>query len=159
MRLSSSNMSAGALAFWALATVEFQHPTSVCNSLMSSAAPLPSAEVRTITPKLRGLMLSMSWRRRNFSAVLLIFCDTEILSLKGMSTINRPVNVISVVRRGPFDEMGSLTICTSSSWPCVRVSATVPSLSMSGRSFIFSMAGTRRRSSPRSWERYALYEA
>ena len=147
MRLSSSNMSDGTGAFWALSRALFQQPSRVLSSLLSSAAPLPSADVRTMTPKFFGLMLSISRRSLTFSSVDFIFCDIEILSLKGISTIKRPVNVISVVRRGPFDDMGSLTICTSSSRPASRRSTIEPCLSMSGRIFIFSRTGSFWRSS------------
>ena len=87
MRLSSSKMSDGTGAVRALATVSSQLLSSVCNSWLSSATDLPSAEVRMITPKFLGLMLSIRCRKRSFSPVVLIFCDMEILSLKGMSTM------------------------------------------------------------------------
>ena len=74
-------------------------------------------DVRIIIPKFLGRMLSTSCRRRSFSSVVFIFAETEILSPKGMSTMYRPVNVISVVSRGPLDDIGSLTICTRSSCP------------------------------------------
>ena len=94
----------------ALASVSSQHLSSVFSSLLSSATFLPSAEVRMIMPKFLGLIASSMRRRRSFSSVVFIFWDIEILSPNGMRTIYRPVKVISVVRRGPFDEMGSLTI-------------------------------------------------
>ena len=142
MRLSSSKMSEGTGAVRALATVSFHDCRRVCSSWLSSATDFPSAEVRMITPKFFGLMLSTRWRRRSFSAVVLIFWEIEILSLNGMSTMYRPVKAISVVRRGPFDEMGSFTICTISSRPAVSWSVMVPCLSMSGSSFMREMSGS-----------------
>ena len=65
------------------------------------------------------------------------FLGTEILSQKGIRTRYRPVREISVVSRGPFDDMGSLTICTSSSCPGESTSAIAPCLSISGRRFFF----------------------
>lgn len=150
MRLSSSKISSGAVACCAFFIVSSQHPMSVLSSLQSSAAPLPSADVRTITPKFFGFIDAMSCRRRSFSSVLLIFWDIEILSVNGIRTMYRPVNAISVVSLGPFDEIGSLTICTSSCWPGASVSVTEPCLSMSGRSFIFERLGMRFVSPSRS---------
>ena len=43
--------------------------------------------------------------------------DTETLSLKGISTIFRPANESSPLRRGPLVDIGSLAICTSISEP------------------------------------------
>ena len=83
-------------------------------------------------PKFLGFMLSMSLRNRVFSAWSFIFCDTEMRSLKGVSTMKRPVKVISVVSRGPLVEMGSLAICTRISCPCSSTSLTVPCLFVSG---------------------------
>ncbi len=150
MRLSSSKISDGTCAVRALATVSSQHLRRVCISWLSSATDFPSAEVRMITPKFFGRMLSTRWRRRSFSAVVLIFWEMEILVENGIRTRYRPVNEISVVRRGPFDEIGSLTICTISSRPHVSWSVTVPCLSMSGSSFIFWTWGMGALGSSRS---------
>ena len=139
--LSSSYTRAGGVVYCSFATLSSQHLTSTFISALSSAARLFSAEVRMITPKLWGLMLSTSLRRRIFSAEFLIFCDTEILLLKGMSTIKRPVKVISVVSRGPLVEMGSFTICTSNCCPCWSTSDTDPCLSMSGFNLNFDNEG------------------
>ena len=86
----------------------------------------------------------MIWRKRYFSSDDLIFCDTEILLLKGMRTIKRPVKEISVVSRGPFDEIGSLATCTISFLPRERTSVIVPCLSMSGSVVALEMFGTCR---------------
>ena len=50
-----------------------------------------------------------------------------------MSTRYLPAKDSSEVRRGPLVEMGSLTICTTTSCPTFRVLDTVPSFSRSGR--------------------------
>ncbi len=140
--LSSSKMSAGAVAFCALATVSSQHWRSVFISWLSSATLFPSADVRMITLKFFGLMLSINWRSLSFSSVVLIFCEIEILSPNGISTRYLPVRVISVVSLGPLEDMGSLTICTISSCPGLSKFVMVPCLSMSGSSFILDTEGT-----------------
>ena len=63
-----------------------------------------------MTLKFFGLMLMISWRRRERSAFDLILVETDTLSEKGMSTMKRPANESSEVNRGPFVEMGSLAI-------------------------------------------------
>ncbi len=137
MRLSSSKTRAGALTFCALARASSQHFMSALSSVLSSATFLPSAEVLTIMPKFFGFILPRSCRRRVRSSPDFIFWETEILSQKGIRTRYRPVREISVVSRGPFDDMGSLTICTSSSCPGESTSAIAPCLSISGRRFFF----------------------
>ena len=97
--------------------------------------------MRTMTPKFLGLMLMSSCLRRARSALDLIFCDTETLSLKGMRTRYLPAKDSSEVSRGPFVEMGSLTICTTTSCPTFSVLATVPSFSRSGRMEALVMEG------------------
>ena len=50
----------------------------------------------------------------------LIFDETDTLSPKGISTRYLPANDSSVVSLGPFVEIGSLTICTTTSCPTSR---------------------------------------
>ena len=102
------------------------------SSPSSSATRFPSATVRTITPKFFGLMLINNCLRRARSSLDLIFCETETLSLKGINTRYLPANESSEVNLGPLVEIGSFTICTTTSCPTFNVLATVPSLSRSG---------------------------
>ena len=112
------------------------------SSPSSSATRFPSATVRTITPKFFGLILISNCLRRARSSLDLIFCDTETLSLKGISTRYLPANEISEVRRGPLVEIGSLTICTTTSCPTLSVLATVPSFSRSGSMVALVICGS-----------------
>ena len=73
---------------------------------------LPSATVRTITPKPFGLMDCSNRLRRSFSSLDSIFCEIETRSEKGTRTINLPANESSELIRGPFVDIGSFTICT-----------------------------------------------
>ncbi len=81
-----------------------------------SSAEAPSAAVRTITPPFftsspltmsRSLIRSASSSRR----------ETPRPSPLGTKTTKRPGSEISVVRRAPFDFIGSLTAWTRTSWP------------------------------------------
>ena len=87
VRLVSSYTNAGSLgAFCTLVIVSSQCLSKTLSSASSSATLLPSATVRTITPKFFGLMLCNNCFRRARSSLDLIFCDTETLSLKGINT-------------------------------------------------------------------------
>ncbi len=73
----------------------------------------PSAAVRTITPKLGGLMASTIFCNRFLSPMNVSFLDTATILLKGVITMNRSGRDISQLSLGPLEEMGSLRICTS----------------------------------------------
>ena len=76
----------GAETRFSFSVMSAQLAISCRRSLSSSATLLPSATVRTITPKFCGLMLCIRRRRRLRSSEPLIFCDIDILLLKGVST-------------------------------------------------------------------------
>ena len=67
-----------------------------------------------ITPNPLGLILFTSLISLSFSSLLAIFWDTETLSEKGTMTRKRPAMESSELILGPFVDMGSFTICTSS---------------------------------------------
>ena len=98
-----------------------QRWVNIFSSESSSATLFPSATVRTMTPQFLGLMLWISCLSLALSSPLLIFDETETLSPKGIRTRKRPAKLSSPVRRGPFVEIGSLTICTRTSCPTVSV--------------------------------------
>ncbi len=81
-----------------------------------SSADAPSAAVRTITPPFETssfLMISLSRMRSSSGSRR----ETPSPSPCGTNTTKRPGSEISVVSRAPFVFIGSLTACTSSSWP------------------------------------------
>ena len=120
------------MAFCTLTIASSQCFNRTLSSPSSSATRLPSATVRTMTPKFLGLMLISSCLRRARSSLDLIFCDTETLSLKGINTRYLPAKESSEVSLGPLVEIGSFTICTTTSCPTLSVLDTVPSFSRSG---------------------------
>ena len=140
VRLVSSYTSDGNLvAFWTFVMVSSQCFSNTFSSASSSATRLPSATVRTITPKFLGLILCNNCFKRARSSLDLIFWETETLSLNGIKTRYRPAKDSSHVSRGPFVEIGSFTICTITSCPCCSTVEIVPSLSMSGMMEAFDM--------------------
>ena len=72
-----------------------------------SLTDLPSATVRTITPKFFGLIFCINSFNLFFSSKFLSFDETEILSEKGISTKYLPAKLISVVILGPLALIGS----------------------------------------------------
>ena len=69
--------------------------------------------------------------RRSFSPFASIFCETETRSEKGTRTINLPARESSELILGPLVDIGSFTTCTKIDWFGLRMSKTVPSLSIS----------------------------
>ncbi len=112
-----------------------------------SSAEAPSAAVRMITPPFfTSSPLRMSRRRvRSASSSRR---ETPRPSPLGTNTTKRPGSEISVVRRAPFDFIGSLTAWTSTSWPrlsrswilrpCERPSSSGPTTSSTYRNPFFS---------------------
>ena len=81
-----------------------------------SSGEAPSAAVRMITPPFfTSRRLRMSRRRMRSSSSSRR--ETPSPSPCGTKTTNRPGSEISVVRRAPFDFIGSLTAWTMTSWP------------------------------------------
>ena len=134
-------MSAGAFTLVILGMFSSQRFSNVFNSWSSSATRFPSEEVRTITLKFFGLILWMSWRRRARSSLDLIFVETDTLSANGISTMYLPAKESSEVSLGPFVEIGSLAICTSTSCPTLSTLLMLPSFSISGSNCILEIVG------------------
>ena len=91
----------------------FQIASKLNKSWCNSAVLLPSAAVRTITPKFFGRMASTILWSLFLSSDEWIFLDTATISLKGVSTTNRPGNDSSQLNLGPFAAIGSFKICTN----------------------------------------------
>ena len=108
-----------------------QWPYKFCRSLSSSATFLSLATVLTITPKPFGLILWTSLFNLLFSSLLSIFCEIEILLEKGTRTRKRPAKDSSELILGPFVEIGSFMICTSTDWLGLMTLEILPSLSIS----------------------------
>ena len=101
-------------------------------SCFNSGSRLPSATVLIIIPKPFGFNLVTSCLSLARSLSDLIFVLTLTFSEKGIITRKRPAKVISQVSRGPFVEIGSLTICTRTSSPFLTVFCIFPSFSVAG---------------------------
>ena len=84
--LSSDNTFVGPVMRLRLSVSDTHWSMSWRKSASSSATSLPSAMVRTMTPKLAGLMLWMRRRKRPRSSEPLIFCEMDIRLMKGVST-------------------------------------------------------------------------
>ena len=129
----SSKISCGRFCvFCTLMSASSQRFMRILSSASSSATLLPSATVRTMTPQFLGLMLLMSCLSLARSSPLFILVDTDTLSPKGIRTRYLPAKLNSPVSRGPFVDIGSLTICTNTSSPTVSVFCTLPSFLRSG---------------------------
>ena len=128
----SLNILAGATAFfkfdWIILHVSVSMERSSCNS----AVFLPSAAVRTITPKFFGLMASTIFCRRLRSSEEWIFLETATISLKGVITTKRPGKDISQLKRGPLAAIGSFKICTNMFGLPLSTSLILPVLIISG---------------------------
>ena len=122
----------GALAPFRLACTSFHIFSSSSISVCSSAVFLPSAAVRTITPKFLGFMLSTIRCRRLRSSAECILRDIATTSLKGVTTTKRPGSDISQLRRGPLEDIGSFSICTTISGLPVNTSVIFPAFCISG---------------------------
>ena len=109
-----------------------QVAVSVARSSCSSAVFLPSAAVRTITPKFLGLMASISFCKRFLSSPECILRDTATTSLNGVNTTKRPGSEISQLNRGPFAAIGSFKICTNTEGFPFITSLIFPVFSISG---------------------------
>src|SRR6478736_3287072 len=80
----------------------------------------PDAAVRMMMPPLKPSFSRKSRtmaRRRERSSRESIFLETPTWSTVGMNTRNRPASEAWDVRRAPFVPSGSLTTCTTISWP------------------------------------------
>ena len=94
-------------------------------SALKSFSCLPSATVRTITPKFCGFNSETIFRSLFFSDMLDIFFDMPTFLLPGTMTTYRPGSEICVVSRGPLLAIGSFITWTRSSWPFLTKSAIV----------------------------------
>ena len=111
LSISPNNLNGG----WAVFSKPYmvsQRATKSWISRSRSATFFPSATVRTMIPKLRGLILIARRFKRWRSAELFIFWEIETTSEKGTRTTYLPANDNSEVIRGPFVLIGSFAICT-----------------------------------------------
>ena len=98
------------LAFFIFFIPSFQVEISVFKSLSNSETDFSSATVLTITPKFLGLIDLIKFINLSLSSLLVIFFEMFIASEKDTKIRYLPAKDSSVVTRGPFVEIGSLTI-------------------------------------------------
>ena len=78
--------------------------------MSNSETDFSSATVLTITPKFLGLIDLIKFINLSLSSLLVIFFEMFIASEKDTKIRYLPAKDNSVVTRGPFVEIGSLTI-------------------------------------------------
>ena len=111
-------MRAGAETSVAFLRMSFQTRLRYWRSFLSVVLVVPALTVRTMTPRpWPGSMPFIISRRRVRSSSLSTLRETPICSCPGVSTRKRPASDSQVVRKAPLLPVGSLTTCTSTSWP------------------------------------------